>query len=282
MNLKHIQKLVGQIRSDLFKRSNSYAVGMLRSHFKGMGLQFKEHQVYTHGDDVRMIDWKMLAKTTQPYIKIYEEERNVEIIINVDASKSMFSGFKGVSKLQAAMEICCLFYLLTEKTGDLVEVNFFADTHFHIKKSNGHQGISRFISTLSKKGLLDQQGRVNLAFSHKKKLDDKEIYASLMNNLKKKKQIIMLSDFNEFLNESILKKILYKSNLHSFQILSPLDLAQKNSFLFFCSDQFNLHEGSLKKANFKAPQEFSKEFGKKFKKLRLDERYLENLVRNML
>ena len=47
---------------------------------------FKEHQIYSHGDDVRFIDWKLLAKSQTPYIKTFEEERNVEISIILDAT----------------------------------------------------------------------------------------------------------------------------------------------------------------------------------------------------
>ena len=78
MKLNEVRKTVSQIKANLFKNSNSFSIGMLKSHFKGSGLQFKEHQVYAFGDDIRFIDWKMLAKTSQPFVKTFEEERNVE------------------------------------------------------------------------------------------------------------------------------------------------------------------------------------------------------------
>src|SRR5688572_28915781 len=108
MNIQEVRKVVGRIKSHLFKNSNSYAIGMLRSHFRGSGLQVKEHQVYMAGDDVRFIDWRMLAKTGNPYIKTFEEERNVEIVVVIDVGPTMYIGHKGVSKLQAAVEVCCL------------------------------------------------------------------------------------------------------------------------------------------------------------------------------
>src|SRR5210317_920729 len=108
MNFEEVRKVVGSIKSNIFKNSNAYSIGMLKSHFRGTGLQFKEHQVYTHGDDIRHIDWKLLAKKREPYIKTYEEERNVEIVVVIDTSATMLTGYNGVSKLQAAIEICCL------------------------------------------------------------------------------------------------------------------------------------------------------------------------------
>ena len=97
MDIKAIERAVAKIQTALFKNSNSFSVGTLKSQFRGSGLQFKEHQVYTHGDDVRFIDWKMMAKTSRPYIKTFEEERNVEIVVVVDLSLSMFVGLRGVS-----------------------------------------------------------------------------------------------------------------------------------------------------------------------------------------
>ena len=116
MNIKEVHKAVSKIKASLFKNSNSYSIGMLKSHFRGSGLQFKEHQLYDHGDDIRFIDWKLLAKTGIPYIKTFEEERNVDIVVIIDASMSMFTGFENISKLQASIEICCLlFFYLQEK-----------------------------------------------------------------------------------------------------------------------------------------------------------------------
>ena len=100
MNLLEIEKIVSKIQSNLFKNSNSFSVGMLKSHFKGAGLQFKEHQVYNPGDDVRFIDWKLSAKTQNTFVKTFEEERNVEINVVIDVSNSMFVGYKNVSKLR--------------------------------------------------------------------------------------------------------------------------------------------------------------------------------------
>lgn len=61
MDTSEVRKIVSNIKGSLFRNANSFSIGMLKSHFKGTGLKFKEHQVYSHGDDVRFIDWKMLA-----------------------------------------------------------------------------------------------------------------------------------------------------------------------------------------------------------------------------
>jgi len=135
MNIAEVRKVVGRIKTNLFKSANAHSVGMLKTNFKGTGLQFKEHQVYTFGDDIRFIDWKILAKTSNPYVKTFNEERNVEIVVVIDASSTMLMGYKGVSKLQAAIEICCLLYLLAKDTNDFVHALIVADEIVHIPKN---------------------------------------------------------------------------------------------------------------------------------------------------
>src|SRR5690606_12962703 len=122
MNLKEIERIVGTIQSHIFKNSNAYSAGMLKSHFRGSGLQFREHQIYVPGDDVRFIDWKLTARSQNIYIKTFEEERNVEMAVVVDLSHSLLYGYKDTSKLQAIVEIVALLYILAGETNDLVRV----------------------------------------------------------------------------------------------------------------------------------------------------------------
>jgi uncharacterized protein (DUF58 family) len=162
MNITEVRKVVGKIRANLFKKANSHSAGMLKTNFRGTGLQFKEHQVYNFGDDIRFIDWKILAKTSHPYVKTFNEERNVEIVVVIDATATMLTGYNGVSKLQAAIEICCLLYLLAKDTNDFVHALIVADEIIHVPKKSGEAGISHFISILEDKKILTEHGLVNL------------------------------------------------------------------------------------------------------------------------
>ena len=82
MNLVEIEKVVGKLQNQLFKKANHYSVGAFKSHFRGAGLQFREHQIYNPGDDVRFIDWKLSAKSVgKTYVKTFEEDRNVEVVV---------------------------------------------------------------------------------------------------------------------------------------------------------------------------------------------------------
>ena len=138
MNINEVRKVVGRLKANLFKKANSHSIGILKTNIKGTGLQFKEHQVYSFGDDIRFIDWKILAKTSQPYIKTFNEERNVEIVVVIDASMTMMTGFNGVSKLQAAIEICCLLFLLAKETGDFIHALIVTDEIINVPKLSGY------------------------------------------------------------------------------------------------------------------------------------------------
>lgn len=280
MNINEVRKVVGKIRANLFRKANSHSIGMLKTNIRGTGLQFKEHQVYNFGDDIRFIDWKILAKTSHPYVKTFNEERNVEIVVVIDASSTMMTGFNGVSKLQAAIEICCLLYLLAKETSDFVHTLIITDEVINVPKLSGDQGITHLISTLEEKNILTSKGKVNIERRFDENVNSKQKYLSIMKHLSRKREIILLSDFNEFISVDILKKLLFRSNVHCFQLLSPLDEAK--------SLPYSLHaaatpksSASLGKYDFAGKKDLTNEFGKKFKRLRIQEKYLENFVKEM-
>ena len=282
MNLVEIKKIVGQIKANLFNNSNSYSIGMLKSHFRGSGLMFKEHQVYNYGDEIRFIDWKMLAKTTHPYIKVFEEDRNVEIVVIIDASPTMLSGYEGVSKLQAAIEICCLLYLLAKETGDYVHALIISDDIRYVPQSAGTNGVSRLISLLEDKGLILENGKVNVAYKYEKFLDEQEKLASVMRYFRRKKELVVLSDFYDFFSLDSLKKMLLKKNVHCFQMMSPLDEANKTPYSIFSNDSLESSQGKLRRIDLGGKDKFAKTLGKRLKKIKVHERYLETFVKEML
>jgi uncharacterized protein (DUF58 family) len=280
MNITEVRKVVGKIRANLFKNANSHSVGMLKTNFRGTGLQFKEHQVYNFGDDIRFIDWKILAKTGHPYVKTFNEERNVEIVVVIDASATMLTGYNGVSKLQAAIEICCLLYLLAKDTNDFVHALIVADEIIHVPKKSGEAGISHFISVLEDKKILTEHGLVNIEREFSDNANNMQKYLSVMKHLNRKREIVLLSDFNDFIDLAVLKKILFRTNVHGFQLLSPLDEAKTLPYSLFASSG-KADKGSVGKYDLSGKKELSNEFGKKIKKIRIQEKYLENFVKEM-
>ena len=282
MNIEEIHKIVSKIKTSLFKNSSSYAVGMLKSQFKGSGLRFKEHQIYVHGDDVRFIDWKVLAKTSVPYIKIFEEERNAEIVVVIDASPTMLMGYKDISKLQAAFEICCLLYLLSKETGDQVHTIVMADEIIDIPPSVGEKGITNFISRLHAKGLFNKDGKINAMYEYASDIPEKAKIASVMKHLKKRREAVILSDFNEFVKMTLLEKVLYHSNVHAFKLESPMDRATQWPWALYSRRKSHVKDGWHIKVDSKVKEEMVKNVNKRMKILKVEERYLENFIKNIL
>lgn len=280
MNITEVRKVVGRLRANLFRKANSHSIGILKTNIKGTGLQFKEHQVYNFGDDIRFIDWKILAKTSHPYVKTFNEERNVEIVVVIDASSTMMTGFNGVSKLQAAIEICCLLYLLAKETSDFVHALIVTDQVINIPKLSGDQGITHLISTLEDNNILTNKGKVNLNRNIEDNVDKKQKYISIMKHLSRKREIILLSDFNDFVDADVLKKLLVRSNVHCFQLLSPLDEAKSLPYSLHASSGPKA-SASLGKYDFAGKKDLVHAYGKRFKRLKVQEKYLENFVKEM-
>lgn len=274
MDITSVRKIVSGIRTHLFKRSNSYSVGVLKSHFRGTGLQFKEHQVYGFGDDVRFIDWKLYAKTANPYIKTFTEERNVEIVVVLDTRVNMLSGYKGVSKLKAAIEICCLFYLLAKESNDYVSTIVVADDVYNVEKKSGEEGITLLVNKLTKLNIIDDKGNVNLIREQSDADYDMNVFKKLMDQVRKKRELVILSDFNGFLSKNMLKRLATHANTHLIRIISPIDELSKLPY------SFSSNKGLVRQASH---NEIKKELeGIKHISLNVRERYLENFVKEMI
>lgn len=145
--------------------------GNYRSHFKGQGLQFSDHRLYVAGDDVRHIDWKASARTREPVVKKYEEERELNVFLVIDLSASGHFGSKEKLKSEAIAEIAAMLAHAAIHTGDKIGALIFAGAVEKIippKKGRGHVlRIVRDILTFEPKskgtnlsGALDTASRI--------------------------------------------------------------------------------------------------------------------------
>ena len=282
MNIEEIRKIVSTIRASLFKNSGAYAVGMLKSQFKGSGLRFKEHQVYVHGDDVRFIDWKVLAKTSVPYVKIFEEDRNTEIVVVIDASATMLAGFNNISKLQVSLEICCLLYLLSHETGDKVHTIVMADEIIDVPPSSGEKGITRLVGLLHSKGIITKNGRVNVMYEYSEEVFEKTKLNAIMKHLKKRREAVILSDFHELFRFDFLSKLICRPNVHAFRLESPLDRADKIPWSLYSKRKPYMKESVYHGIDSISRDNKSLLENKRLKVLKIEERYLEGFVKNIL
>lgn len=280
MNLKEIERIVRTIQTHIFKNSNAYSSGMLKSHFRGSGLQFREHQVYVPGDDVRFIDWKLSARSTNVYVKTFEEERNVEIVIMIDLSHSLFYGYEGVSKLQAMIEIVALLYILAGQTHDLVRTVIWGDKTYNLPPKKGQEGLTLFISVMEKMGMLDTDGKVILRQDRIINTHTEEMKIAQMKAfLAKRKEVIYLGDLSLVKKHNIWEKILDKKNMHCFRIFSPVDKNVAVPFLFKARNP-STGKGTVTELKGKAEEPLFKK--ERYKEIGVQERYLEKFVREMV
>jgi len=128
------------------KRVDDLMSGSYKSQFKGHGVQFSEHRVYLPGDDVRHIDWKVSARTREPLLKKFEEERELTVFLVVDVSGSKNFGTKDKLKSEMVAEIAGMIAYAASHTGDKVGVLLFAgEVEKIIPPKKGKQHIQRVI-----------------------------------------------------------------------------------------------------------------------------------------
>lgn len=124
---KEILKKVRKIEIRTKGIVNNLFGGEYLSAFKGRGMEFSEVREYTYGDDIRQIDWNVTARTGDPYIKKFEEEREQTLMLCVDISPSGLFGSHNQSKRDLTIEICAVLAFSAIKNGDKVGLVLFTD-----------------------------------------------------------------------------------------------------------------------------------------------------------
>lgn len=143
--LKKVRKIEIKTRG----LSRHLFTGGYHSAFKGRGMSFSEVRQYQFGDDVRAIDWNVTARTGDPYIKIFEEERELTVMLVVDVSASAFFGTATQFKQEYLTEICAVLAFSAIANNDKVGVLLFSDRpELFIAPKKGRQHILRIIREL--------------------------------------------------------------------------------------------------------------------------------------
>ena len=130
--------MIEQTENDILKRvrkieiktrglSNEIFAGKYHTAFKGRGMSFAEVREYRIGDDVRDIDWNVTARTRKPHIKVYEEERELTMMLMVDVSGSRMFGTTDALKKNIITELAAVLAFSASQTGDKVGCIFFSD-----------------------------------------------------------------------------------------------------------------------------------------------------------
>ncbi|MCI6161255.1 MAG: DUF58 domain-containing protein [Prevotellaceae bacterium] len=127
METSEILKKVRKIEIKTRRLSNNIFAGQYHSAFKGRGMAFSEVREYQFGDDVRDIDWNVTARFHRPYVKVYEEERELTVMLLIDVSGSLEFGTHNQMKNDLVAEIAATLAFSAIQNNDKIGVIFFSD-----------------------------------------------------------------------------------------------------------------------------------------------------------
>ena len=206
---KEILKKVRQIEIRTKNVVNDFFGGDYHSNFKGRGMTFSEVREYVPGDDVRSIDWNVTARTGKPHIKIFEEERELSVLILIDVSSSGVFGSKKDLKIDLGVEIAAMLSFSAIKNNDKVGLALFSDKiEKYIPPKKGKKHVLRLITDI-----------VNHDFENSNKRTSIKTAIDFANKISKRKSVIFLiSDYidDNFWNE--LKLLNFKHDDVGLQI----------------------------------------------------------------
>ena len=178
--LKKVRKI--EIRTKAL--SQQIFAGEYHSAFKGRGMAFSEVREYQYGDDVRFIDWNVTARLNHPYVKIFEEERELTVMLLIDVSGSNLFGTRNEFKADLITELAAVLSFSAINNNDKVGVIFFSDrVEKFIPPKKGRSHILRIIRELV--DYKPSQVKTDLA----------EPLRYLTNAIKKKCTAFVISDF---------------------------------------------------------------------------------------
>lgn len=184
METSELLKKVRQIEIKTRGLSNNIFAGQYHSAFKGRGMAFSEVREYQFGDDTRDIDWKVTARYVRPYVKVFEEERELTVMLLIDVSGSKDFGSVSQMKRDVTTEIAATLAFSAIQNNDKIGVIFFSDKiEKFIPPQKGRRHILYIIRELIDFRPDDRQTDINQALKY------------LTNAIKKRCTAFLLSDF---------------------------------------------------------------------------------------
>ena len=184
METSELLKKVRQIEIKTRGLSRNIFAGQYHSAFKGRGMAFSEVREYQYGDDIRDIDWNVTARYVRPYVKVFEEERELTVMLLVDVSGSRDFGSVNVMKKEVMTEIAATLAFSAIQNNDKIGVIFFSD---RIEKFIPPQKGKKHILYIIRE-LIDFQPEA-------KRTDIGQVLKYLTNAIKKRCTAFLISDF---------------------------------------------------------------------------------------
>lgn len=184
METKDLLKKVRKIEIKTRRLSDHIFSGEYHTSFKGRGMTFSEVRQYQFGDDIRAIDWNVTARYNEPYVKVFEEERELTMMLMVDVSGSENFGTKNQLKSEIVTEIAATMAFSATQNNDKIGLILFSDDiELYIPPKKGKSHVLRIIREL-------------IEFQPKSKKTDLSQALKFLSATQKKKAIVFLiSDF---------------------------------------------------------------------------------------
>ena len=212
METKELLKKVRKIEIKTRRLSENLFGGEYQSTFKGRGMTFSEVRKYEFGDDVRSIDWNVTARYNEPFIKIFEEERELTMMLVVDISASEFFGTSTKFKRELITEISATLSFSALQNNDKVGVILFSDQiELFIPPKKGKSHILRIIRELIEFKPNSKRTSISMALSF------------LMRVIKKKSIVFILSDFIDSDYENSIQLVSKKHDLTGIRIYDKIE-----------------------------------------------------------
>ncbi|MRX69083.1 MULTISPECIES: DUF58 domain-containing protein [Flavobacterium] len=207
MDTKELLKKVRKIEIKTKRLSNHIFSGEYHSSFKGRGMTFSEVRQYQYGDDIRNIDWNVTARYNEAHVKVFEEERELTMVLMVDISGSEGFGSKTQFKKDIVTEIAATMAFSATQNNDKIGLILFSDNvELYIPPKKGRSHVLRIIREL-------------IEFEPKShKTDISEALKFLSGTQKKKAIVFMISDFMSENYEQTLKIASKKHDLTGVRV----------------------------------------------------------------
>ena len=201
----------------------SNQAGDVKSAFKGRGIELEESRVYTFGDDIRDIDWRVTARKDVPYTKLYAEEKDREIYVLLDLSPYMVFGTKKELKSVAASKVAALLGWLALGNKDRFGCIIFDGKNNYVFKPRNNQAnliaIFKKTASVSQEILHNQNKGEDIGLSKSIRL--------LQQNIKSQAAIFVISDFNH-LDEAAKKSIAVLAKKSKVFMINIFDVLEEN------------------------------------------------------
>ena len=209
MDTKEILKKVKSIEIKTKGLSNHIFAGEYNTAFKGRGMTFSEVREYEIGDDLRTIDWNVTARYNSPFVKVFEEEREITLMLMVDVSSSSSFGTNKRFKRELVSEISAVLAFSAIKNNDKVGVIFFSDKiEKFISPSKGKKHILRIIKEI-------------LTFESTSKKTNIKKALEYFNRVTKKRSICFL--LSDFFDSDFFDSVKISAKRHDLVAVNTLD-----------------------------------------------------------